>query len=40
MNLSNLHAIIDRYENGLSWIYGKNHYELFKWQALKTWQEE
>ena len=40
MNLNNLHELINKYESGLSWIYGTEHFELFKWQALKTWREE
>lgn len=40
MNLENLHELIQRYENGLDWIYGTEHDELFKWRAMATWRKE
>lgn len=40
MNIDNLHELINRYEENLDLIYGTEHYELFKWQAMKTWQQE
>ncbi len=40
MNRDNLHALIGRYEDALPEIYGSVHWELFKWKAMKTWQEE
>ena len=40
MNTDNLHILIDRYEADLDNIYGAEHYELFKWCAMKTWQAE
>ena len=40
MNLDNLHELINRYEENLSTIYNSEHDELFKWRAMKTWQEE
>ena len=40
MNTDNLHELINRYENGLDWIYGSVHDELFKWRAVKTWRDE
>ena len=38
MNESNLHAIIDRYENDLD-VLCDEHNELFKWRAVKAWQD-
>ena len=40
MNLENLHELIRRYEEGLDWIYGPVHDELFKWRAMATWRRE
>ena len=40
MNAENLHELIQRYEDDLENIYGLKHYELFKWEAMKTWQDE
>ena len=40
MNLDNLHELINRYENNLNLIYGSEHFELFKWRAMKVWQDE
>ena len=40
MNLDILHRLIDRYEENIDTIYNTEHYELFKWQAAKTWQTE
>ncbi len=40
MNTENLHEIIQRYEDGLDWIYGREHDELFKWRAMATWRRE
>ena len=40
MNLDNLHELINRYEEDIDNIYGPEHYELFKWKALKTWRDE
>lgn len=40
MNTDNLHELIDRYESNLEMLYGSVHDELFKWRALKTWQEQ
>ena len=40
MNLDILHRLIDRYEEKIDKIYNTENYELFKWQAAKTWQTE
>lgn len=40
MNYDILHRLIDRYEEKIDKIYNKDNYELFKWQATKTWQTE
>ena len=40
MNLDNLHELIDRYESRIDKLYGTEHYELFKWQAMKVWRDE
>lgn len=40
MNMENLHELINRYEEKLNVFYNDEHDELFKWEALKTWQEE
>ena len=40
MNTDNLHALIDRYEENMDKIYSAEHDELFKWRAMKTWQQE
>ena len=40
MNTDNLHELIHRYESNLDMLYGSVHDELFKWRALKTWQEQ
>ena len=40
MNQEILHTLIDRYEEKIDKLYNKENYELFKWQATKTWQEE
>ena len=40
MNYDILHRLIDRYEEKIDKIYNKENYELFKWQATKTWQTE
>ena len=40
MNLDVLHRLIDRYEEKIDKIYNTENYELFKWQAAKTWQTE
>lgn len=40
MNKDNLHELINRYEAKLDKLYGEEHYELFKWRAMKTWRRE
>ena len=40
MNLDNLHELINRYEQNIDILHGEEHDELFKWRAVKTWQEE
>jgi hypothetical protein len=40
MNTDVLHQLIDRYEEKIEKLYGAENYELFKWQATKTWQTE
>lgn len=40
MNLENLHELINRYEENLDRLYRTESYELFKWEAVKTWQDE
>ena len=40
MNYDNLHELINRYESEIDTPYNQEHDELFKWRALKTWQEE
>ena len=39
MNLENLHELINRYESNIDTLYGAVHYELFKWEAVKTWRD-
>ena len=40
MNLDNLHELINRYEQKMPLLYDeKTNDELFKWRAMKTWQE-
>jgi len=39
MNADNLHELISRYELKIDKLYGPDHYELFKWQAVRCWQE-
>ena len=39
MNTENLHELIQRYEDGIEWIYGTKHDELFKWRAMATWRK-
>lgn len=40
MNRENLNELIIQYEDNIDRLYGSDHYELFKWQAMKTWQDE
>ena len=40
LNTDNLHELINRYEENLDKIYNAEHDELFKWRAMKTWQDE
>lgn len=40
MNKDNLHELINRYESNIDKIYGTEHYELFKWCAVKCWRDE
>lgn len=40
MNYENLHELINRYESNIDMLYNNEHDELFKWRALKTWQDE
>ena len=44
MNMENLHELLNRYEANMDLFYKNDHKddhdELFKWEALKTWQEE
>lgn len=40
MNYDNLHELINRYESKIDLLYGTEHYELFKWEAFKTWRDE
>ena len=39
MNYDNLHELINRYEEKIDILYGTEHYELFKWEAFKTWRD-
>ena len=39
MNYTNLHELINRYESNIDMLYGTEHYELFKWEAVKTWRD-
>ena len=39
MNYDNLHELINRYESKIDLLYGTEHYELFKWEAFKTWRD-
>lgn len=39
MNLNNLHKLLDCYEENLNLIYNSEHDELFKWRAIKHFQE-
>ena len=40
VNIDNLHELINRYEENLDRLYRTESYELFKWEAIKTWQDE
>ena len=40
MNYNNLHELINRYEEKIDILYGTEHHELFKWEAVKTWRDE
>lgn len=40
MNTTTLDKLIDRYEANIDILYGKDHDELFKWRAMKTFQNE
>ena len=40
LNIDNLHELINRYEENLDRLYRTESYELFKWEAMKTWQDE
>ncbi|MBR4236501.1 MAG: hypothetical protein IKR85_10660 [Clostridia bacterium] len=40
MNADYLHELINRYEASFDIINDTDHYELFKWQAMKTWRQE
>ena len=40
MNYENLHELINRYEQNIDYLYGTEHYELFKWEAVKIWRDE
>ncbi len=40
MNYDNLHELINRYGSKMDLLYGKDSNELFKWGAMKCWQEE
>ena len=40
LNYDNLHELINRYEEKIDKLYGTEHYELFKWEAVKTWRDE
>ena len=40
MKKDNLHEFIKRYEENINLIYGDVHDELFKWRAMKVWQDE
>lgn len=40
MNKNTLDKLIDRYEANIDVLYGEKHNELFKWRALKTFQNE
>ena len=39
MNYDNLHELINRYESNIDMLYGSEHYELFKWEAVKIWRD-
>lgn len=39
MDYDKLHELINRYETELDTLYGPSHDELFKWRAVKTWQD-
>ena len=39
MNTTNLHALIDRYEENYALINGPEHYECFKWKAVRCFQD-
>lgn len=40
MNSDNLHELINRYEAKMDLLYGEEHFELFKWCAVKCWRNE
>lgn len=39
MNLNNLHELINRYEENFNMVNGKDHDEIFKWRAIKRFQD-
>ncbi len=39
MNTTNLHTLIDRYEENYAMINGPEHYECFKWKAVRCFQD-
>ena len=40
MNYDNLHELINRYGAKIDLLYNEENDELFKWKALKCWQDE
>ena len=40
MNEQNLRELIKRYEANLEMVNGKDHFELFKWQAIKHFHDK
>lgn len=39
MNTDNLHELINRYEEHMDRLYDEEHNELYKWKAVKSWQD-
>ena len=39
MNTANLNTLIQRYEDNFEWINNAEHDEIFKWRAVRCFQE-
>ena len=39
MNTANLNTLIQRYEDNFEWINNAEHDEIFKWRAVRCFQD-